>query len=317
MNLTFRQIQVFERVARRLSFTRAAEELYLTQPAVSMQIKQFEESVGLPLFERLGKKIYLTAAGEEMYRLSKVILRNLEEAGQVIEEMKGAAGGKLTVSVASTVHYFAIRLLAAFRQRYPAASINLRVTNRRGLLRQLEKNDTDIVLMGRPPEGHDLVAESFMENPLIVIAPPEHPLSAKRGIALKELQNETFLMREQGSGTRGAVERFFAEHQMPINASMEMNTNEAIKQGVEVGLGLGIVSIRTVEDELESGRLVMLDVESFPIRRHWYLVHHSGKRLSGIAQAFKEFVRSEGHSFVKPILPAADEGEGTEKPAEA
>jgi DNA-binding transcriptional LysR family regulator len=306
MNLTFRQIQVFERVARRLSFTRAAEELYLTQPAVSMQIKQFEESVGLPLFERLGKKIYLTAAGEEMYRLSKVILRNLEEAAQVIEEMKGTAGGRLTVSVASTVHYFAIRLLAAFRKQYPAASINLRVTNRRGLLRLLEKNDTDIVLMGRPPENQDLVAEAFMENPLILIAPPSHPLAGKRGVPLEALRHETFLMREQGSGTRDSVERFFAEHHMSISASMEMNINEAIKQGVEEGLGLGIVSVHTVQDELESGRIVMLDVEAFPIRRHWYMVHHSGKRLSGIALAFKDFVRAEAHRFVRTKIPAAD-----------
>jgi LysR family transcriptional regulator, low CO2-responsive transcriptional regulator len=263
--------------------------------------------VGLPLFERLGKKIYLTAAGEEMYRLSRLILRNLEEVGQVIEEMKGAAGGKLAVSVASTVHSFAIRLLAAFRQRYPAAAIDLRVTNRRGLLRQLEKNDTDIVLMGRPPKGADLVAEAFMENPLILIAPPSHPLAGQRGIPLEALRNETFLMREQGSGTRDSVERFFAERQMPIRASMEMNINEAIKQGVEVGLGLGIVSVHTVEDELEAGRVVMLDVEAFPIRRHWFMAHHSGKRLSSIALAFKDFVRAEARRFVRPIIPSPDE----------
>jgi DNA-binding transcriptional LysR family regulator len=298
MNLTLRQIQVFERVARRASFTRAAEELFLTQPAVSMQIKQLEETIGLPLFERLGKKIYLTTAGEEMYRVCRTIIEHLEEAQQLVQELKGTEGGTLRVSVASTVHYFAIRLLAEFRRRYPKVHIHLHVTNRESLLRQLELNDADIVLMGLPPDDHDLIAEPFMENPLVVIAPPNHPLRDKRPVRLPQLKNEIFLMREPGSGTRGSVERFFADKGVPIRSSMEMNTNEAIKQGVEEGLGLGIVSLHTVEQELESGRLTMLDVESFPLMRQWYMVHRSGKRLSVVGQAFKEFVRTEAGRFV-------------------
>ncbi|BBL69641.1 LysR family transcriptional regulator [Methylogaea oryzae] len=299
MNLTLRQIRVFERVARRSSFTRAAEELFLTQPAVSMQIKQFEDTIGLPLFERLGKKIYLTTAGEEMYRLCRTIIQQLDEAEQFIEELKGTEGGILKVSVASTVHYFAIRLLAEFRRRYPKVHINLQVTNRKGLLRQLEDNDADIVLMGQPPEDHDLMSEAFMENPLVVIAPADHRLKDKHPVTLADLKDEIFLMREAGSGTRGSVERFFADKGVQIRTSMEMNTNEAIKQGVEVGLGLGIVSLHTVEQELESGRLAMLDVESFPLMRQWYMVHRSGKRLSVVGQAFKEFVRTEAGRFVK------------------
>lgn len=303
MNLTLRQIRVFERVARRLSFTRAAEELFLTQPAVSMQIKQFEDTVGLPLFERLGKKIYLTTAGEEMYRVCRTIIQHLDEAEQLIEELKGTEGGALKISVASTVHYFAIRLLAEFHRRYPKVHINLQVTNRQSLLRQLEHNEADIVLMGLPPEDHDLVAEAFMENPLVVIAPSNHPLREKHPVHLADLRRETFLMRETGSGTRSSVERFFLDKGVPINSSMEMNTNEAIKQSVEVGLGLGIVSLHTVEQELESGRLVMLDVESFPLMRQWYMIHRSGKRLSVVGQAFKEFIRAEAGRFVKG-LPA-------------
>lgn len=309
MNITLRQLKVFERVARRLSFTRAAEELYLTQPAVSMQIKQFEEMIGLPLFERLGKKIYLTRAGEELYRLSRTVSQRLEEAEQLVEELKGTEGGRLVVAVASTVHYFAIRLLADFCRRYPKVRVNFKVTNRKGLLQQLEDNEADIVLMGQPPDGQDLKAEAFMQNPLVIIAPPSHPLAGKKGIALNELTHETFIMREQGSGTRNSVERFFSERGVQINASMEMNTNGAVKQGVEEGLGLGIVSIHTVERELEDGRVVVLDAESFPIIRQWYIVYRSGKRLSTVAREFENFVRNEARRFVKNnIIGAALSG---------
>lgn len=298
MNITLRQLKVFERVAKRLSFTRAAEELYLTQPAVSMQIKQFEETIGLPLFERLGKKIYLTRAGEELYVLSKTISRNLEEAERLVDELKGTDGGKLVVAVASTVHYFAIRLLAEFCNLYPKVKVNFKVTNRKGLVHLLEDNEADIVLMGQPPDEVDLVSEEFMDNPLVVIAPVGHPLAGKK-LTLDDLAGQTFLMREQGSGTRTAVERFLAEWDVHLSTSMEMNTNGAIKQGVEVGLGLGIVSFHTVDRELEDERLTLLDVEHFPIMRRWYIVHRAGKRLTSVGQAFEGFVRSEADRFVR------------------
>lgn len=299
MNITLRQLKVFERVARRLSFTRAAEELYLTQPAVSMQIKQFEDMIGLPLFERMGRKIYLTRAGEELYQVSRAIAEQLEDAERLVEELKGTDGGKLVVAVASTVHYFAIRLLAEFCQRYPKVKVSFKVTNRKGLLQLLDDNEADIVLMGQPPEDSDLVAEAFLDNPLVVIAPPSHPLAKKRQISLMELNLENFIMRELGSGTRTSVEKFLADRGIRVATSMEMNANDAIKQGVEVGLGLGIVSAHTIDRELEDGRLVILDVESFPILRQWYMVHRSGKRIVGVGTAFANFVRSEGHRFVR------------------
>lgn len=299
MNITLRQLKVFERVARRLSFTRAAEELFLTQPAVSMQIKQFEEAVGLPLFERLGKKIYLTRAGDELYQLSRNIARQLDEAEQLIEELKGTESGRLNVSVASTVHYFAIRLLAEFCRRHPKVRVSLKVTNRKGLLQNLEDNVADLLLMGQPPESQELVAETFLKNPLVIIAPAGHPLADRQNIALAELANENFIMREMGSGTRNSVERFLAERGVHLTVSMEMNTNEAIKQGVEEGLGLGIVSIHTLERELESGRLVVLDVESLPIMRQWFIVYRAGKRLSASAKGFADFVRQEAHDYVR------------------
>ncbi|BBL76935.1 LysR family transcriptional regulator [Methylomagnum ishizawai] len=314
MNITLRQLKVFERVARRLSFTRAAEELYLTQPAVSMQIKQFEENIGLPLFERLGKKIYLTRAGEELYQLSRTISEQLDAAELLIEELKGTDGGRLVVAVASTVHYFGIRLLAEFCRRYPKVKVSFKVTNRKGLLQQLEDNEADVVLMGQPPEDQDLQYEAFLENPLVLIAPAGHPLAGKRGIPLSELQDENFIMREQGSGTRSAAERYFGERGVHLTASMEMNTNGAIKQGVEEGLGLAIVSIHTLERELESGRVVVLDVEHFPIRRQWFIVHRSGKRLSAVAREFADFVRSEARSFVRTEIIEAALGKASAAP---
>lgn len=296
MNLTLRQLEVFEAVARHLSFTRAAEELYLTQPAVSMQVKQLEGVVGLPLYEQLGKKIHLTEAGRAMHRYSHAIGEQLREAQQLIEELKGIEGGRLRITVATTVNYFATRLLSTFCQRYKGVRVILHVTNREHLLRQLETNETDIALMGQPPADLDAVAEPFMDNPLVVIAAPDHALARERRIPLKRLQQETFLMRERGSGTRMAMERFLAEHGIKPSSSIEMTSNEAIKQSVEAGLGLGIVSAHTLELELEVGRLKVLNVESFPIMRRWYVVYRKGKRLSAAATAFRQFVLSEAHN---------------------
>src|SRR3569832_894893 len=195
MNVTFRKLKVFESVARQLSYTRAAEELHLTQPAVSMQIKQLEDQVGLPLFEQLGKKIFLTEAGREMYHYSRAIAQQLEEAERVIAELKGVQRGRLSIAVASTANYFATRLLATFSQRYADVTISLDVTNREGLLRHLDDNDDDLVIMGRPPQGLDLVAEPFMKNPLVIIAPPAHPLIGELKIPLARIQQETFVAR--------------------------------------------------------------------------------------------------------------------------
>ncbi|MGZ8246390.1 LysR substrate-binding domain-containing protein, partial [Methylomagnum sp.] len=183
------------------------------------------------------------------------------------------------------------------------------VTNRKGLLRQLEDNESDIVLMGQPPDDDSLEADAFLDNPVVVIAPVDHPLAGRDSIALDELAQESFLMREQGSGTRNSVERFLAERGVRLNINMEMNTNGAIKQGVEEGLGLGIVSIHTLERELEDGRLAVLNVESFPIMRKWFIVHRAGKRLSAVAREFSDFVKNESPQFVRgDIIEAALKG---------
>ncbi len=301
MNITFRQLKIFEVVARRLSYTRAAEELHLSQPAVSMQIKQLEENIGLPLFEQLGRRIYLTEAGQEMYHYSRSIAQQVEEAEEVLEQLKGLSAGRLEITVATTANAFATRMLSRFSRKYEGSTISLDVTNREHLLRQLAENEKDIAIMGRPPEDADLVIEPFAENPLVVVAAPDHPLVEQQPIPLYTLQEQTFVVRELGSGTRTAMQRFFAEHNLSITSSMEMNENEAIKQAVQAGMGLGIVSRHTIELELETKRLVILDVEEFPIMRHWYLVHRKEKRLSPVTQAFKDFVLSEGRDLISQL----------------
>jgi len=291
MHVTLRQLNLFESVARHLSFTRAAEELHLSQPAVSMQVRQLEEAVGLPLFEKLGKRIQLTEAGREMHHYSQSISQQLQEAEDVMSALKGVQRGHLRISVATTANYFATRLLAAFFKQYEGATFTLDVTNRKALLDQLSSNEVDLVIMGRPPEELELDAIPFKENPLVVIAPPDHPLARAKGpIPLAKIQPETFVIRETQSGTRVAMERFFSEKEIQLNAGMEMTSNEAIKQAVEAGLGLGLVSVHTLELEQETKRLSVLNVEDFPIMRHWYTVKCKGKRLSPIAQRFQEFV---------------------------
>ena len=301
LHLTLRQLKVFESVAKHRSFSRAAEALYLSQPAVSMQVKQLEENVGLPLFEQMGKKIFLTEAGQEMFHYSRVIAGQLEEMEGVLGRMKGLDQGRLKITVVSTANYFAPQLLASFCQRYTGVTVSLDVTNREVLLQQLASNETDMVIMGQPPEGQDLGAESFMENPLVVIASPGHALAGVKHIQLQQLAEEPFMVREPGSGTRSAMERIFQEHDIAFNAGMVMSTNEAIKQAVQAGMGLGIVSLHTVTLELETGRLAILDVESFPIMRHWFVVHRQNKRLSPVAAGFKAFLLEEAAALMARI----------------
>jgi DNA-binding transcriptional LysR family regulator len=298
LNITLRQLQIFTSVVRQLSFTRAAAELFLTQPAVSMQVKQLETRLGLPLFEQLGKRIFLTEAGNEVANYARAITQQLDEMDAVLNRLKGVGGGKLKISVATTANYFIPSLLGTFMQRYPDIAVSLDVTNRESLLRQLNENVVDLVVMGQPPPEMDLDAGLFMDNPLVIVAPPDHPLAKQKKIPLQRLQNEIFLVREPGSGTRVAMERFFSERQIRVMTGMEVGSNEAIKQSVQAGLGLGLLSQVTLEQELTLKRLVVLDVAEFPILRHWYVVHRKGKRLPLSAQAFKEFLLAEGNNTI-------------------
>ncbi len=299
-HITLRQLRVFAAVARHLSHSRAAEELYLTQPAVSMQIKQLEQSVGLPLFEQTGKQIRLTEAGREMLHYSRAIAQQVEEMEAVLDEMKGMERGRLSITAVSTANYFMPQLLAKFIQSYPKIKVSLQVANRDAVLRQINDNAADFAIMGQPPEGADMQSEAFMQNPLVVIAAPKHALARKRHVKPAQLAQETFLLREQGSGTRGVVERYFSSHRMKLPTHMEMDTNEAIKQSVQAGMGVGIISRHAIELELETKRLVVLDVEHFPIVRHWHIVYRKGKRLSTASQAFKKFLLTEAEALSAP-----------------
>jgi DNA-binding transcriptional LysR family regulator len=290
LHLTLRQLQVFEKVASHLNYSRAADELYLSQPAVSMQIKQLEANLGLPLFEQMGKKIFLTEAGRELFHYARNIAQQLAEMEAVFDEMKGLGKGRLTLSVVNTANYFTPQLLAQFCKRHPGINVTLQVANRDAVLKQLADNSTDLAIMGRPPEGQDISAEPFMDNPIVVIAAPDHPLAKLKRVKFSRLAEATFLSREKGSGTRSAMERAFAEHGIQPRIGMEMETNEAIKQAVQAGMGLGILSKHSIGLELETGRLAVVKVEGFPLLRHWYVAHRANKRLSGAAAAFKAFL---------------------------
>ena len=294
---------LLEAVARNSSFTRASEELHLTQPAVSTQIKQLEEEVGMPLFEHLGKKIFLTAAGREMYAFSRTIAQQFTDIRTVLEEMKGIQRGNLNIAVTSTAKYFAPYLLAAFCKKHTGITVNLNITNRETILQELTDNIPDMAIMGSPPKGTPLVANSFLSNPLVVIAPPDHPLVGSSRILLHKLLEESFIVRERGSGTRNAIEFFLEQHGQRMTATMEMSRNEAIKHAVMAGLGLGIVSMHTLEMEFKLGRLAVLNVEGFPILKDWYVVHREGKRFSAAAEAFKEFVLTVGDKLIRLPQP--------------
>ena len=295
---TLRQLQVFESVARQLSFSRAAAELHLTQPAVSMQVKLLEEQAGLPLFERLGKKIFLTEAGTELQEHSRIIAQQLRDADEALAARKGLSQGRLVITMVSTAKYFVPPLLARFLKQHPGVTVKLSANNREVVLKQLAENQVDLAIMGRTPQGMDAVTEPFARHPHVIIAAPDHPLAKKRRIPLARLAEETFLIREPGSGTRGLLERLFAEHNLPLNVSMEMASNETIKQAVQAGMGISLLSLHTVGLELKTHNLAVLDAQGLPIVRDWHVVHLAAKRLSPVAQAFKRFLLSDAGKLV-------------------
>jgi DNA-binding transcriptional LysR family regulator len=304
MHFTLRQLKIFEAVARHLSFSRAAEELHLTQPAVSMQVRSLEEAAGLPLTEQVGKRVFLTEAGAELARHARVVAQQLREAEEALAAMKGLRGGKLNIGVVSTAKYFAPRLLTAFRAEHPDVELRLGVNNREAIVQQLGDNEIDLAIMGRPPQELETVAEPFAENPLVFVAAPDHPLAQARRLAPPQLADESFLLREPGSGTRAAMERFLAEHAVVPERTVEMTSNETIKQAVMAGMGISFISERTIGLELATGHIVRLNVAGTPVRRHWYVVHRAEKRLLPMAQAFRGFLLKESARFMERAEPA-------------
>lgn len=293
MNLrhaTLHQLRIFLAVAEHNSFARAAQALHLSPPTLSIQVKQLAETVGQPLFEQLGKKIYLTATGKILAEACQDIAQRLDLLNEDLSALQGMERGKLKLAILTTVKYTVPKLLGGFCAAHPGIEVAMVVGNRENLLQRLAQNKDDLYIMGQAPENMDVVSEDFLNNPLVLVAEPSHPLAGQRNISPQKLRDEPFILREPGSGTRLTTERFFAQHGFtPINR-LEVGSNEAIKQTVAGGLGLAVLSATTVVSELALGELVQLDVSGFPLIRRWQVVYPRGKRLSPTAQAFKQWL---------------------------
>jgi DNA-binding transcriptional LysR family regulator len=300
MRVTLRQLQVFEAVARLGSFSRAAEEIHVTQPAVSKQIRQLQQEVGLPLLEQIGRQVCLTDAGRELLATCSDWLDTWNRFEQSIADLKGLKQGRLRIAVVTTAKYFMPRVLGPFCGQYPGIDVSLEVINRNRLLERLGHNADDLYVMGVPPEGWEIESQPLVENNLVVIAPRAHRLAGRRRIPFAQLADETFIAREDGSGTRMTTERVFAENGVHFRIRMELGSNEAIKQAVAGGLGLAVLSQNTLGDPAAED-LAVLDVTGFPVRRSWYIVWPRGKQLSVVAATFVDFL----HRHVALLKPRA------------
>jgi DNA-binding transcriptional LysR family regulator len=287
---TLRQLQVFEAIVRLGSFTRAAEELFLTQPTVSMQIKKLAESVGLPLFEHVGRSVRPTEAGLELYDACRRIFETLANLEMKMADLKGIKQGRLRLGVVTTAKYFAPEVLGQFCQLYPGIEVALKVSNRERIIERINANEDDLYIMGQAPSDQlEIESFRFAPNPLVIMAPRDHPLVGKKNIPLKRIAEEPLILREPGSGIRDAALKRFEEQGLQPNMRMELGSNEAIKHGIVGGLGLSVLSLHTLTLEGPDGPVAILDVEGFPIMRQWYIVYPKGKELSLVAQAFLEF----------------------------
>ncbi len=295
--MSLRQLQVFEAVARHLSFTRAAEELFLTQPTVSMQIKKLESDIGLALTEQVGKQVSLTVAGKALYQASKDILDTLGRFEMFVDDQRGLKTGELRIAVVTTAKYFAPRLLGKFCLEYPGINVFLEVANREEILERMSRNLDDLYLIGKPPEASELEFRPYLENPMVIVAPASHPLARRKAIPLSELAGEHFIIRERGSGTRVALETMFADAGLELQVRMELGSNEAIKQGISGGLGIALLSQHTLTSG-DLNDLTILDVKGLPLSWQWYVGHPKKKRLSVVAKAFIDFMYEQGPSLL-------------------
>ena len=297
-NATFRQLRVFNEVARQLSFVRAAENLHLTPPAVTMQIKELESQVGMPLFDRSGKKVSLTTTGEYMVVYARKILALLKDAEDASARLQRAEIGLLTVGMVSTAKYFMMRMLSDFRARHAGVDIRVCTGNREQLVKMLQNNEVDIAVMGQPPTELQTRAEPFAAHPLVFVAAMDHPLSEREQLTADDLRPYEFIVREQGSGTRVAMQKFFTDHRVEPRLQMQVNSNETLKQAVMAGLGLGFVSLHTIGSELDHGQIAILYVQATPVFRVWNLVHTLSKVLSPAAEAFRYEILENGEQFL-------------------
>jgi len=298
-NATLRQLRVFESAARHLSLTRAAEELHLTPPAVSIQVRQLEGHAHAELFERAGRGLKLTQAGEEVLARTREILGQIQAAEEAIAGLTSLEEGLLDVAVINAGDYFFPWLIAAFREHHPRIRVRLSVGNRDDLLERLARHDVDLAVMSHPPADPRFAAEPFAPHPHVIVAAPGHPLVGKRGVPLERVAREPLISREPGSATRLAMEQAFNESGVVPRVEMEIASNETIKQAVAAGFGLGFLSAHAVQQELALGRLAVVAVKGFPVMRQWYVVHLRERRLPPITAAFERFVVEEGARLIR------------------
>jgi DNA-binding transcriptional LysR family regulator len=298
-HVSLRQLRVFEAAAAHCSFSKAAQLLHMTQPGVSMHIKELETNAGLPLFERVGKRLFVTEAGQELLGRTREIFRALKDAEDALDGLKGLKRGRINLAVVSTAKYFVPRLLARFGKQFPELEIKLSVNNRDSVIDQLISNEVDLAIMGRSPQALDTVAEVFAQNPHVIIAAPDHPLARERRIAVDRVAKEIFIVREPGSGTRLAMEQFFEERALTCRVGMEMASNETIKQAVMAGMGVSFISRHTIDLEIQTERLAVLNVSGTPVIKEWHVAHLSKTRLSPTAGAFKRFVLTQGRDILR------------------
>ena len=293
MRITFRQLQVFNEVCDLRSYSRAAEEMSLTQPAVSLQIRQLEELVGQPLFDYVGKKLYMTEAAEALQLASRDIFGRLESLDMQLSDMLGSLQGQLKLAVESSAKYFVPHLFAAFKRQHPEVNLQLTVVNRAQAVRRLSDNRDDLVIMSMVPQDMGLEFLPFLNNPIVAVVPADHPLCALGPLRLQDLEPYTLLMREQGSGTRMACEEYFKEKRVHFNHTLEVASNESQRECAVAGLGVALLTRHAVSLELATGLLRELPVEELPLYRSWCVVQAKAKRLSPVAHAFLDFIRSE------------------------
>lgn len=293
MRITFRQLQVFNEVCDLRSYSRAAEEMSLTQPAVSLQIRQLEELIGQPLFEYVGKKLYMTEAAEALQLASRDIFGRLENLDMQLSDMLGSLQGQLKLAIESSAKYFVPHLFAAFKRQHPEVNLQLTVVNRAQAVRRLSDNRDDLVIMSMVPQDMGLEFLPFLNNPIVAVAPADHPLCEQGTLRLQDLEPYTLLMREQGSGTRLACEEYFKEKRVHFNHTLEVSSNESQRECAVAGLGVALLTRHAVSLELATGLLRELPVEELPLYRSWCVVQAKAKRLSPVAHAFLGFIRSE------------------------
>jgi DNA-binding transcriptional LysR family regulator len=291
---TLKQIHTFIEVAKEKSISKAADKLYVTQPAISMQIKQLEDVFGIPLLEPIGRNIQLTSAGGAFLEHALSVNSELKDLEAIMAGHRNLGQGMIYLGIVSTTKYFVPMLLVEFRKLFPGIKVTLKIDNRENILAMLARNEVDLVIMGRVPQEMACDATPFVTNPMAIVSSPNHPLSRRKRLAFKELEDQEFVVREIGSGTRQAMERLFDEHHIPLNIAMEMPSNETIKQAVMAGMGLSFLSLRTVRHELSTGHIALVDILGLPHIGHWYITHRDQKKLSPAAKAFKEFVIEQG-----------------------